>query len=319
MILCAVSTSVAHEAAILGTRVGPRVGAGVGATAVVRFTALGDSTTVGIGDPLAGGGWRGWAAILAESLAPPAQVRFANLASVGARVHDVRTTQLPIALAERPHIASVIVGINDTLRSDFDVGRVRDDLDHAIGTLTGCGTTVLTALMHAHGRVFRLPSLLRSALWRRIERLNAVYEGVSKAHGALCVDLGEHPGTYDPASWYVDRLHPGELGHRLLARSFAEMLLQAGHDLRELPSLEPSGGVPRTRIHDAWWMVVKGVPWAVRRSRDLLPYAIDLTLRETAATFRGWTARRFVGEWSVGSRPCPDLTAEPPMPFDPSP
>ena len=32
---------------------------------MTTFVALGDSITVGIGDPAPGGGWRGWAALLA--------------------------------------------------------------------------------------------------------------------------------------------------------------------------------------------------------------------------------------------------------------
>jgi hypothetical protein len=32
---------------------------------VTRFAALGDSVTVGLGDPMPQGGWRGWAALLA--------------------------------------------------------------------------------------------------------------------------------------------------------------------------------------------------------------------------------------------------------------
>ncbi len=38
---------------------------------VMRFAALGDSVTLGIGDQMPQGGWRGWAALLAGSLAPP--------------------------------------------------------------------------------------------------------------------------------------------------------------------------------------------------------------------------------------------------------
>ena len=33
--------------------------------AMIRFAALGDSVTSGYGDPMPGGGWRGWAVLLA--------------------------------------------------------------------------------------------------------------------------------------------------------------------------------------------------------------------------------------------------------------
>ena len=38
---------------------------------MATFVALGDSITVGIGDPAPGGGWRGWAALLAGTVPEP--------------------------------------------------------------------------------------------------------------------------------------------------------------------------------------------------------------------------------------------------------
>ena len=47
---------------------------------MTTFAALGDSITLGVGDPAPDGGWRGWAAFLAQSL--PAG-RLVNLAGNG--------------------------------------------------------------------------------------------------------------------------------------------------------------------------------------------------------------------------------------------
>jgi GDSL-like Lipase/Acylhydrolase family/GLTT repeat (6 copies) len=66
---------------------------------MTTFAALGDSITLGVGDPVPGGGWRGWAALLADSLP---RGRLVNLAANGARVADVERTQLPRALELRP-------------------------------------------------------------------------------------------------------------------------------------------------------------------------------------------------------------------------
>ena len=93
---------------------------------MTTFAALGDSITLGVGDPAPGGGWRGWAAFLAESLPGG---RLVNLAANGARAADVERTQLPRALELRPDVASVVVGVNDILRAGFDAaahpGRAR--------------------------------------------------------------------------------------------------------------------------------------------------------------------------------------------------
>ncbi|HUL26198.1 MAG TPA: GDSL-type esterase/lipase family protein [Streptosporangiaceae bacterium] len=87
---------------------------------MTTFTALGDSITLGLGDPAPAGGWRGWAVFLAGGL-PAGQLH--NLATTGAQAADVERTQLPRALELRPDVASVVVGINDTLRRGFDTER----------------------------------------------------------------------------------------------------------------------------------------------------------------------------------------------------
>lgn len=52
----------------------------------LRFVALGDSLTEGVGDPV-GEGWRGWAALLVDGLSdgPDMSVEFTNLAVSGPR------------------------------------------------------------------------------------------------------------------------------------------------------------------------------------------------------------------------------------------
>ena len=66
---------------------------------MTTFTALGDSITLGLGDPAPGGEWRGWAVFLAEGL-PGGQLH--NLATTGAQAADVERSQLPRALELRP-------------------------------------------------------------------------------------------------------------------------------------------------------------------------------------------------------------------------
>ncbi len=68
------------------------------------YAALGDSITVGMGDPAPGGGWRGWAALLAATLDQP---DLRNLATLGALACDVERFQLPAALAVKPGVPPV--------------------------------------------------------------------------------------------------------------------------------------------------------------------------------------------------------------------
>ena len=70
---------------------------------MTRFTALGDSITLGVGDPVRVPGqrmtWRGWAALLAEGLQEP---QLHILAGNGALATDIERDQLPRALELRP-------------------------------------------------------------------------------------------------------------------------------------------------------------------------------------------------------------------------
>ncbi|MEU5181627.1 SGNH/GDSL hydrolase family protein [Streptomyces longwoodensis] len=134
----------------------------------VRFVALGDSLTEGVGDPT-GDGWRGWAALLADGLGagPGAPVRFTNLAVSGAQTRDVLERRLPAALGLRPEVAAVVVGVNDTLRRTFDIHAVAARLDRVYGALAGQGAVLLTACLpdpgDVLGRVRKVPSSARRA------------------------------------------------------------------------------------------------------------------------------------------------------------
>lgn len=240
-----------------------------------RLAVLGDSTCAGLGDPLPGGGWRGVGPLLAAALGAVEH----NVSFSGARMACVRGRQLPAALAARPDAAIVIAGMNDTLRSDFDPERLRADLHHVVGSLRAVGTRVVLARYHDHGKVFRMPASLRQALATRVGRLNSVIDRVVADTGAGLLDLDAIPGAYDHAVWSVDRLHPSELGHRLLAEGFAACLAETGCVVSRPVSLVCEGGRQVRAAHHLAWLIVKGIPWLWRRGRDLVPHALGVMLR----------------------------------------
>jgi lysophospholipase L1-like esterase len=234
----------------------------------LRFAALGDSVTYGLGDMLHIGS-RGWARILADAIAQEHEVSFCNSARAGALVADVCNHQLAPALAHRPHLASLIVGLNDTMRSTWDPVRLREDLLHCAERLTAQGAVLMTVRFHDHTRVFRLPGLVARPLRSRLDCLNDVYDEIQERYGSIRVDLGAHPGVYDREFWSVDRLHPSELGHRALAHEFAALLRQ--HDIVfDGPSLDLDGPAPNP-LDNLLWMLAEGAPWIARRVRDLGP------------------------------------------------
>jgi lysophospholipase L1-like esterase len=252
---------------------------------VTRFVALGDSTTAGFGDPdPAGGGWRGWAALLAEGLGSGAS--FHNLAVSGACATDVAREQLPAALEIRPDLAAVLVGVNDTLRGDFDVATIGASLDHTVGSLRAAGAVVLTGCLPDPGRMFRLPGALARPLGRRVVALNALAHRVAARHGTVHLHIPEQPGVYDPRVWSIDRLHPGERGHRLLARAYFDLLAAAGFPVGRKPAAEPTSPPPSAWAQ-ARWMLTKGSQWLYARSTDLVPFLVRMAVAEWWYRLRG--------------------------------
>jgi lysophospholipase L1-like esterase len=239
------------------------------------FVALGDSITVGMGDP-APGGWRGWAALLAGTLDQP---EMHNLATLGALAGDVERIQLPAALDRKPDVASVVVGINDTLRGDFDPERTGASVGRTVAALRACGAEVLTMRLPDPGQMFGLPGALARPLARRMHAVNAAVDEVARRHGTVHLDAARDPATYERRYWSVDRLHPNERGHRLIACRFHGLLASSGYPVGERPDPEPSSPQP-TRLAEVGWMATKGTGWLLRRSRDLVPALAALAVRE---------------------------------------
>ncbi|MBO0818825.1 MAG: SGNH/GDSL hydrolase family protein, partial [Actinobacteria bacterium] len=174
---------------------------------MTTFAALGDSITLGVGDPAPGGGWRGWAAFLAQGL--PAG-RLVNLAANGAKAADVERTQLPRALELRPDVASVIVGINDILRAGFDAAAIQAALAHVAGSLSAAGAVVLTMRLPDPGVMLGLPASLARPLARRVQVINEAMDEVAERFDTLHFDVTAEAAAYDRRMWSVDRLHPSE-------------------------------------------------------------------------------------------------------------
>jgi lysophospholipase L1-like esterase len=246
---------------------------------MVRFVALGDSITAGLGDPMPSGAWRGWAALLADGLGPPGTVTFHNLAELGAQSHTLAQRQLPEALRLRPTVASVIVGVNDTLRGSFQIGRMGAALSRTVRDLSAGGAIVLTCALPDPGRMLRLPRALARHLGRRIRAVNAVTDEVAALYGTVHFDSRVCDGLYEHHMWSVDRLHPSEAGHRLLARGYADLLSVRGFAVHAPPSLEPVNPRP-SRSASLRWMATKGTRWVLDRSTDLVPALVAMSAVE---------------------------------------
>ena len=242
----------------------------------ISLVALGDSVTVGVGDAVPEGYQPGCAAHVAVCLS----ARFTSLARNGARARDVVLEQLPRALELRPDVATLLVGGNDVLRGDFDPAVVAAQVRTTCIELTAIGTKVVVVLLHDPERVLpkggwvlgRVISV-RAGLVSR-----AVGQALADVAGVSVVDPRQDPESTDPATWFVDRMHPSPVGHRYIANRVASEFARIG--FRRLAPAPPVTTDAPGPVKQFVWLIIAGVPWFLKRSIDLVPELIRVVISE---------------------------------------
>ncbi|MFF1614566.1 SGNH/GDSL hydrolase family protein [Amycolatopsis sp. NPDC058278] len=240
----------------------------------LRYVALGDSHTEGLGDGDDTVGLRGWADRLAEHLAAvDPGLWYANLAVRGRVAGQVRAEQLGPALALRPDLATVVAGVNDLLRPRFDAARVAEHLEEMFAALTAAGAHVVTLTVPDVGKIAPLARPISS----RVFDLNTRIRAAADRHNVTVAETGREAVATDARMWSTDRLHASPLGHERIAAAVAQALHLPGSD-------------------DAWTLPLP--PQAVPAGRQ----AVAAELR-WAATFLGpWLGRRLRGRSSGDGR-----------------
>ncbi|MFJ7205742.1 SGNH/GDSL hydrolase family protein [Streptomyces sp. NPDC098789] len=230
----------------------------------LRYVALGDSQTEGLGDGDDTTGLRGCADRFAEGLAlHHPGVLYANLAVRGRLAGQVREGQLAPALALRPDLATVVAGVNDLLRPRFDPDETAAHLEAMFAALTGAGARVATVTFPDIGRLVPLARPLGS----RVTALNARIRLAADRQGVALADTARHPVVTDPRLWSEDRLHASPRGHALIAASVAHALGLPGADDSWTRPLPGPGAAPRTVAGELRWANAFLSPWLARRVR----------------------------------------------------
>ncbi|WP_159449207.1 GDSL-type esterase/lipase family protein [Demequina sp. NBRC 110055] len=245
-----------------------------------RVVAIGDSITLGVGDGLEEAWGRvGWAAHVAHATGAS---EFLNLAANGTRARDL-ATQVPDALAARPDIVLCTVGGNDALRGDFDAAEVERCTQDALNRLAYPGRTVVIATIDRIGLFDLLPGAIATVMARRAGAVNEALRAAARATSATLLDGSVIFDAVGSHAWHIDRIHPSPCGHRALAAAALPPLAPAWPQRRVIAPAAHPPGLP-SRV---WWLARRGAPWAVRRSRDLLPQVIGVVaaeLRKAPAT-----------------------------------
>lgn len=230
----------------------------------VRYVALGDSQTEGLGDGDDATGLRGFADRFAERLAlVNSGMQYANLAVRGRLAGQVREEQLGPALALRPDLATVVAGVNDVLRPRFDAAEVAGQLEEMFAALTASGAHVVTLTFPDVGKIAPLARPLRA----RVLALNAHIRAAAARHGVTVAETTQHMVTTDPRLWTADRLHASPLGHERIAAALAHALQLPGSDDAWTLPLPPRAIPPahRAAVAELRWIAAFLGPWLGRR------------------------------------------------------
>jgi len=234
--------------------------------ATLRYVALGDSQTEGVGDGDDETGLRGWADRLAERLAATgARVEYANLAVRGRVARQVREEQLAPALALRPDVATVFAGVNDVIRPRYDADETVGHLEAMFEALTGAGARVATMTFPDIARIAPLTRRLLPRVLDFNERVRAAAE----RHGVVVADVAAHEISTDRRMWARDRLHCSPMGHERIAGAMASAFALPGADTSWADPLDllPDRGRLLTVAEEVRWLGTFLGPWMLRRLR----------------------------------------------------
>ncbi len=265
-----------------------------------RYVAIGDSFTEGMcdPDPDAPDEFVGWADRLATLLARVARVRgaefsYANLAIRGRLLDDVTDRQLPLGLALRPDLISIVGGANDIMRARVDLTALAGRLERAVETARSSGADVLLATPTDPAG-----APLIGALRGRHAIHTANVWTIARRHGCHVIDQWGFTALQDWQMWAEDRIHMTTEGHRRVALAAFAALGLGPHDLgpHELSSHDLSSSAVGLLSGRAWETPLPARPapgraqWA-RQNRDW------------AAQYLGpWVRRRLTGRSSGDQR-----------------
>jgi lysophospholipase L1-like esterase len=183
---------------------------------VITYAAIGDSFTAGLEPDKPR-----WPDEVARALGP--DVRYENLASVGATSEQVEREQLPRALAMKPDLVTLICGANDVLESTRpDCAGYAARLARMFARLRreAPGAEIVTATYPDLSRFLDLRPRTRVRVEKGMKRFNAACREVAGRHDVVLLEGFDHPATERRATFAEDGFHPSPEGHRYAAAMF---------------------------------------------------------------------------------------------------
>ncbi|SHN43651.1 SGNH/GDSL hydrolase family protein [Cryptosporangium aurantiacum] len=237
----------------------------------MRYAAIGDSFTEGVGDPRPDGTVRGWADRVAEGLSAALgePVEYANLAIRGRLLRPIVTEQLDavLALDPLPDVLTLNGGGNDMLRPGVRLDDLLALTESAFRRCADAGVRVV-ALSGADPTA-QLP--LGRVVRRRGAYLTAGIAGLCERYDVTFVNVFGDAEIRHPRYWSTDRLHLAAAGHERVAGLVLHAL---GHGPAPAPA-PPVPPVLRSFATTTRYYREHVLPWVNRRlhgtsSGDLL-------------------------------------------------
>ncbi|WP_051039511.1 SGNH/GDSL hydrolase family protein [Microbacterium sp. B24] len=189
----------------------------------MRFVAIGDSFTEGVGDERPDGSVRGWADLTAQGWADSRgeSIQYANLAIRGKLIWPIVAQQLEPALALKPTHLSFNGGGNDMLRPRTSIGHIADAFSQVLRRCDEEGVTLIllsganpSAQLPMSRLIQRRGDLMSDAVVQRIAERPDVVRALNWPDAELS----------NPSFWSQDRLHMNSRGHhRVAARVLASL------------------------------------------------------------------------------------------------
>lgn len=236
----------------------------------MRYVAIGDSFTEGVGDVLPDGSMRGWADLVAAGLSIDLAERgepleYANLAIRGRLLRPIVTGQLDAALAldPTPDLLTLNGGGNDMLRPGVRLDDLLRLTEDAVRRCKAAG--VRPVLLSGADPTAHLP--LGKMVHRRADYLTSGLADLCARHEVTLVNCFADQEIRAPRYWTSDRLHLNNLGHERVAGlvlhtlGYRDLPVPA-EDVALEPVAERRGAAANARYY--WDHVL---PWINRRLR----------------------------------------------------
>jgi lysophospholipase L1-like esterase len=255
-------------------------------TQPLTLAVIGDSAASGVGDSDSNGNHFGWGYHLAQAFNEP--LIYINAARPGARSGEVLEEQLVKVSVHDPELVAVVVGGNDLLRSNFSPTVFEINLRETLIRLVSTGATVMLLELHDPTKIVPMPYLVGRICRRRVAAVNKATSKMAQDFGAIMLPTRSLENIYSRSKWHVDRMHPSKLGHQFIASEFAKMLRDRGFDVGDVAISAVNN---RSRKDSILWMLRNGTPWFAKRSIDLFPGLIWLSMAEIVYLLRSRFSR----------------------------